>query len=75
VTLVDRAAARSARSMLRCSNIHDQGRSGTIRRRASSADALPRMRVALAITSPNLAGLHSVTWLGQVITMIGRAPG
>jgi hypothetical protein len=42
---------------------------------ANSVLALLRMRVALLITSPSFAGLHSVTWLGHVITTTGRAPG
>ena len=53
----------------------DQDPSGVILRRASSMPALPRMRVALLITSPNFAGEHFVTWTGQVITTIGRASG
>jgi hypothetical protein len=52
----------------------DHDFSGTMRRRASSMLALPRMRDALLITSPSFAGLHSVTWLGQVITTTGLAP-
>jgi hypothetical protein len=53
----------------------DQGCSGPIFRRVNSVLALPRMRLALLITSPNLAGLHSVTWLGHVITTTDLASG
>jgi hypothetical protein len=38
---------------------------------ANSVLALPRMRVALLITSPRFAGLHAVTWLGHVIMSPG----
>jgi hypothetical protein len=53
---------------------HDQVRLPALMA-ASSVLALPRMRAALLITSPSFAGVHSVTWLGHVITTTGRASG
>ena len=53
----------------------DHDFSGMMRLRASSVDALARIRVALLITSPSFAGETSVTCLGQVIATTGQASG